>query len=50
MLSEQLLGILRTYWRLAHPAHWDCQEFRVGSGIVGAKEPQDAATQRPEDP
>ena len=22
MLSEQLLGILRTYWRLARPAHW----------------------------
>jgi integrase/recombinase XerD len=22
MLSAQLLGILRTYWRLARPAHW----------------------------
>ena len=22
MLSVQLLGILRTYWRLAHPRHW----------------------------
>jgi len=22
MLSAQLLGILRTYWRLAHPKHW----------------------------
>ena len=22
MLSAQLLGILRTYWRLAHPQHW----------------------------
>ena len=22
MLSPQLLGILRTYWRLARPAHW----------------------------
>jgi len=52
MLSAQLLAILRTYWRLARPTHWlfpgrdaskpidvqgDCQEFRVGSGIVGSK-------------
>ena len=22
MLSAQLLGILRTYWRLARPQHW----------------------------
>jgi integrase len=22
MLSAQLFGILRTYWRLARPAHW----------------------------
>jgi hypothetical protein len=22
MLSVQLLGILRTYWRLARPTHW----------------------------
>jgi integrase/recombinase XerD len=22
MLSPQLLGILRSYWRLARPAHW----------------------------
>ena len=27
----------------------DCQEFRVGLGIVGSKEPRYAATQRAED-
>jgi putative transposase len=29
--------------------HRDCQEFRVGPGIVGSKEPRYAATQRTED-
>jgi hypothetical protein len=25
---------------------WDCQEFRAGLGMMGAKEPAHAATQR----
>jgi hypothetical protein len=28
------------------PAFRDCREFRAGLGMIGAKEPDDAATQR----
>jgi hypothetical protein len=35
-------------WRMAkaQQMRWDCREFRAGLGMIGAKEPDDAATQR----
>jgi transposase-like protein len=39
-------GVIRGIIREAR----DCQDFRVWAGTVGAKEPRDATTQRPEDP
>ena len=35
MLSEQLLGILRSYWRLAHPERFLFQGRNPGRIISG---------------
>src|SRR3954469_21366932 len=47
MFSVELYGRVR---HACHVEGWTCREFRVRAGMMGAKEPRHAATQRAEDP